>query len=86
METRSFEAEILEEAVCASKDKQLHVHCNAVSGRGWVEVSGRRFVGKGYVQAARHLHANEALELKHKHDGGEVYELGHHVCARQVAR
>jgi hypothetical protein len=82
METRNFESALLEEAVCASKDKQLQVFCHAVSGRGWVEVNGRRFVGKSYVQAARHLHSRETLELKHKHDGGEVYELGHHVCAR----
>lgn len=84
METRGFESAVLEEAVCASKDKQLHLHCNAVSGRGWVEVNGRRFVGKGYVQAARHLHSRNTLELKHKHERGEVYELGHHVCARSA--
>jgi hypothetical protein len=83
METRTFESALLEEAVCASKDKQLQVHCNAVSGRGWVEVSGRKFVGKGYVQAARQLHVHQTLELKSKHETGEVYELGHHVCARQ---
>jgi hypothetical protein len=82
METRTFEANILEEAVCASADKQLHVHCNAVSGRGWVEVSGRKFVGKNYVQAARHLHEREALHLKHRHERGETYELGHHVCVK----
>jgi hypothetical protein len=83
METRTFESTMLEEAVCASKDKELHVHCNAVSGRGWVEVNGRKFVGKGYVQAARSLHARDTLELKRKHERGEVYELGHHVCVRQ---
>lgn len=82
METLTFESTVLEEAVCASKDKQLQLHCNAVSGRGWVEVNGRRFVGKGYVQAARNLHARQTLDLKHKHERGEVYELGHHVCAK----
>ena len=82
MDTHKFESAILEEAVCASKDKQLHVHCNAVSGRGWVEVNGKRYVGKSYVQAARHLHSRDALHLKHKHERGEVYELGHHVCVK----
>lgn len=84
METRSFESALLEQAVCESKDKQLQVHCNAVTGRGWVEVAGRKFVGKGYVQAARHLHSTDALSLKHKHERGEIYELGHHVCAKHV--
>ncbi|HEY9790395.1 MAG TPA: hypothetical protein V6D22_08350 [Candidatus Obscuribacterales bacterium] len=82
METLTREAALLEEAVCESKEKELHLICNAQSGRGWVEVGGRRFVGRTYVQAARGLHANEKLNLKHTDATREVFELGHHVCAK----
>jgi hypothetical protein len=82
METLNREAAFLEEAVCNSKDRELHIFCHAQSGRGWVEVGGRRFVGKSYVQAARRLHSNNKLALKHTDTKRETFELGHHVCAR----
>jgi hypothetical protein len=82
METLTLEAALLEEAVCNSKEKELHLICNAQSGRGWVEIGGRRFVGRSYVQAARRLHTHEKLSLKHTDAKREVFELGHHVCAK----
>ena len=82
MEALTLEAAWLEEAVCKSKEKELHLICNAQSGRGWVEVDGRRFVGRAYVQAARHLHRHEKLNLKHTDAQREVFELGHHSCTK----
>jgi hypothetical protein len=83
METMTLEAAILEEAVCSSKEKQLRLHCHAKSGIGWVEIAGRRFVGKRYVAAARHLHKTEKLEITHADDQKTVFNLGHHVCSKK---
>ena len=85
METVIKEAAFLEKAVCESNEKELHIYCHAQSGRGWVEVGGRRFVGRAYVQAARKLHAHETLSLKHSDSKRETFELGHHVCTRARA-
>ena len=82
MESTKAEAAFLEEAVCQSQNKELSVFCHAQSGRGWVEVGGRRFVGKNYVQAARRMHAHQTLALKSTGSDHEVFELGHHSCTR----
>jgi hypothetical protein len=82
MDTLTQEAAWLEEAVCNSKEKELHLICNAKSGRGGVEIGGRRFVGRAYVQAARHLHNRETISLKHAKGERQVFELGHHVCTK----
>ena len=86
MDSLTMEATVLEEAVCSSKEKELRVHCHATSGRGWVEVSGRRFVGREYVLAAKSLHAHQRLDLKHEDATRTVYELGHHVCSKAATR
>ncbi len=86
MESTKIEATILEELVCASKEKELRVHCHAVSGRGWVEVGNRKFISKSYVQAAKHLHAQDRLEVKHQDQHRTVYGLGHHVCTKVSGR
>lgn len=82
MESAKLEAAFLEEAVCNSETKELRLHCHAKSGRGWVEVNGRRYVGNGYVQAARHLQATERLHVKHQGEDHTVYELGEHACVK----
>lgn len=84
MEALNLEAAWLEEAVCKSKEKELRLICNAESGRGWVEVGERRFVGRAYVQAARHLHRHEKLHFKHADGQREVFELGHHSCVKAL--
>jgi hypothetical protein len=78
----TFETALLEEAVCNSKEKELHVVCHAESGRGWVTVGGRRYVGRNYVEAAKRLHDHQKLALKHSDAERQVFELGHHVCAK----
>jgi hypothetical protein len=83
MESTIREAAFLEEALCKSEDKELHVFCHAQGdGRGWVQVGGRRFVGRNFVLAARRLHDHQTLSLKHSEEGKQVFELGHHVCVR----
>lgn len=85
MECIEREATVLEELVCASKG-ELRIHCHAVSGRGWVEVAGRRLVSKSYLQGARHLHAQNKLQLKHSSENVSTYELGNHVCSKVLPR
>jgi hypothetical protein len=82
MESIKMEATLLEEMVCGSKEKELRLHRHPGSGRHWVEVGGRRLVSRGYVQAARHLHAQDKLSLKHETADVSVYELGHHSCSK----
>ena len=82
METMTREAAFLENAVCKSEDKQLHVHCHARSGKGWVQVGDRRFVGQAYVDAARRLHEHQKLALKNRTENSETFELGNHACSK----
>jgi hypothetical protein len=82
MESIKAELSILEELVCTSKGKELRLHRHPQSGRHWVEVGGRRLVSTGYIQAAKHLHAQDKLSLKHEAEDHTVYELGHHVCSK----
>ena len=86
METLEIHAAVLEQAVCESKERLLQVRCHAISGKGWVEVGTRRFVGHQYVQAAKHLHEQNKLEFKHTADNGRdtssTYTLGNHACSR----
>lgn len=74
-----MEADVLEKAVCTSRSKQLHLRRHP-SGRRWVEVSGRRFVGQVYVDAVSRLHAERKLELKMQAEDHDLFELGEHSC------
>ena len=86
MECIKAEASILEEMVCSSKEKELRLHRHPRTGRHWVEIGGRRLVSRGYIQAARHLHAQDKLSLKTESADVSVYELGHHSCSKVSAR
>ena len=86
MSNLTLEAKLIEGAVCSSDEKQLRVHRHATTGRNWIEIGDRRYVGRDYLEALEALKAENKLELSESRDDHDVYELGEHVCVRVLGR